>query len=110
VTTSGVSLGILERCVCGAGAEVAEGQAAQPKIPIEEKKTFSWNQGMRDTVEVAPQMPQTRLINVCDWEADFFELFDEQRRNPSVDLLVRAYHNRVINREPDKLFETPASS
>jgi hypothetical protein len=50
-------------------------------------------------------MPQTRLINVCDREADFFELFDEQRRNPCVDLLVRANHNRVITDEPFKLFE-----
>src|SRR5207244_10625413 len=36
---------------------------------------------------------------------DFFELFDEQRRNPCVDLLVRANHNRVITEDPFKLFE-----
>jgi hypothetical protein len=29
-----------------------------------------------------------------DREADFFELFDEQRRHPRVDLLVRAKHDR----------------
>ena len=56
-------------------------------------------------MDLAPQMPQTRLINVCDREADFFELFDEQRRNPCVDLLVRANHNRGITDEPFKLFE-----
>ena len=39
-----------------------------------------------------------------DREADFFELFDEQRRNPSVDLLVRAKHNRSTTEE-SKLFE-----
>ncbi len=39
--------------------------------------------GLRDTVEVAAQMPQTRLVNVCDREADSFELFEEQLRNPS---------------------------
>jgi len=56
-------------------------------------------------------MPQTQLVDVCDREADFFELFDEQRRNPGVDLLVRASHNRNIKQEPFKLFtavrETP---
>ena len=34
------------------------------------------------------EIPQTRLVDVCDREADFFELFDEQRRNTGVDLLV----------------------
>jgi hypothetical protein len=32
-----------------------------------------------------------------DREADFFELFDEQRRRAKVDLLVRAKHDRVTN-------------
>lgn len=73
-------------------------------IPIEEKDTFCWIEGLRDTMGMAAEMPQTRLINVCDREADFFELFDEQRRNPCVDLLVRANHNRLITEEPFKLF------
>lgn len=49
-------------------------------------------------------MPQTRLIDVCDREADFFELFDEQRQNPRVELLVRAKHDRNLDEEPFKLF------
>ena len=50
-------------------------------------------------------MLQTRLVHVCDREADFFELFDEQRRNRCVELLVRAKHNRNTSEEPFKLFE-----
>ena len=49
-------------------------------------------------------MPQTQLVNVCDREADFFELFDEQRRSTSVELLIRAQHDRNISEEPFKLF------
>jgi hypothetical protein len=49
-------------------------------------------------------MLHTRLIDVCDREADFFEMFDEQRQNPCVDLLVRAKYNRNITEEPFKLF------
>ena len=64
-------------------------------------------------MEVAATMPQTRLINVGDREADFFELsaqelkalFDEQRNHPCVDLLVRAQHDRGVIGEPFKLFE-----
>jgi hypothetical protein len=51
-------------------------------------------------------LPQTRLVHVCDREADFFELFDEQRRNRCVELLVRAKHNRNTPEEPFKMFET----
>jgi len=74
-------------------------------IPIEEKKTFVWIEHHRDLVALAAEMPQTRLIDVCDREADFFEMFDEQRKNPCVELLVRAKYNRNITEEPFKLFD-----
>jgi hypothetical protein len=41
-------------------------------------------------------MPHTRLIDVCDREADVYELFDEQRQSGRVHLLVRGKHDRVI--------------
>jgi hypothetical protein len=105
VAPNGLPLGVL-RAQCEAPAlKSPEDQRPSYAIPIEEKDTFFWIEGLRDTREVAAQMPQTRLINVCDREADFFELFEEQRRDPSVDLLVRANHNRVIMEEPFKLFE-----
>ena len=52
---------------------------------------------------MARQLPDTRLVCVMDREADFFELFDEQRNTAGnyagkssgrVDLLVRAKHDR----------------
>ena len=49
---------------------------------------------------------KTRVIYVCDREADCFELFDHQRRHPRVDLLVRAMHDRVLESRPSKLFAT----
>ena len=57
-----------------------------------------------------------------DREADFFEIFDDQRRNSSrVDLLVRAQHNRktmgenklfhaVADTDPDNHKDSPAKS
>jgi hypothetical protein len=73
-------------------------------IPIEEKKTFVWIEHYRELIEVSAHMPHTRLINICDREADFFEMFDEQRKSPRVELLVRAKYNRNITKEPFKLF------
>ena len=105
VTTAGLPLGVMR----------AECSAPQPRnmddnrrireILIEEKKTFSWIVGMRDCMSLKAQMPHTKLINVLDREADFIELFDDQRCNCSkVDLLVRAQHDRNTTGK-HKLFE-----
>jgi hypothetical protein len=105
ISTDGLPLGVLR----------AQGLAPEPKapadkrpafaIPIEEKKTFPWIEHHREMAAVAADMPHTRLIDVCDREADFFEMFDEQRRDRSVELLVRAKHNRNITEDPFKLWE-----
>ena len=79
-------------------------QRKPSKIPIEEKKTFVWIEHHRDLVDLAATMPQTQLVNVGDREADFFELFDEQRHSPCVDLLIRAQHDRTLSEAPFKLF------
>jgi hypothetical protein len=105
VAPNGLPLGVLRAACTAPQLKSPEDKRPSYAIPIEEKDTFCWIEGLRDTMEVAAEMPQTRVINVCDREADFFELFDEQRRNPCVDLLVRANHNRVITDEPFKLFE-----
>jgi hypothetical protein len=105
VASNGLPLGVL-RAQCVA-PQLKSPNEERPSwaIPIAEKETFCWIEALRDTMDVAAEMPQTRLINVCDREADFFEMFEEQRRNPGVDLLVRANHNRGITSEPFKLFE-----
>ena len=83
------------RAQCWAPTPAApEKSRPKRKIPIEEKETYCWIKALRDCREVAEQLPQTRLVCVLDREADFYELFDEQRHNPGVDLLVRAQYNR----------------
>lgn len=103
LATNGLPLGVL-------GAQcIARGKAPEDKrhtgaVAREEKKSFVWIEHHRDLVELAAQMPATRLIDVCDREADFFALFDEQRQDPRVELLVRAKHNRKLKEQPFKLF------
>jgi hypothetical protein len=105
LSPNGLPLGVLRvQCLAPESKSPKEERPAFA-IPIEEKKTFTWIEHHRDMVEWAAEMPHTRLIDVCDREADFFELFDEQRRNPCVELLVRAKYNRNIPEEPFKLFE-----
>jgi hypothetical protein len=100
VSTEGVPLGVLDAQCSAPIARPQHDERAACDIPIDEKKTYSWIQGLRGCVEVARQLPDTRVVCVMDREADFFELFDEQRNIASkssarVDLLVRAKHDRA---------------
>lgn len=102
VTTTGLPLGVL-RVDCpkpqpkppkvrGRNGTLTDPPGYQ--IPIEQKKTFSWIEGVRDLNGIARQTPGTRIVSVMDREADFFELFDEWRQDPRIDLLVRAMYDR----------------
>ncbi|MSQ73643.1 MAG: hypothetical protein EXR27_20565 [Betaproteobacteria bacterium] len=59
---------------------------------------------MRECVKLTKELAQTRQVCMMDREADFFELFDEQRKTGKVDLLVRAKHDRVMPGEA-RLFD-----
>jgi hypothetical protein len=105
VASNGLPLGVLLAQCIAPESKSPEEERPSYAIPIEEKNTFVWIEHHRDMVETAAEMPHTQLIDVCDREADFFELFDEQRKNPQVELLVRAQYNRSVTEEPFKLFE-----
>ena len=103
VNQAGLPLGVL-RGNFSAPAFKGEKKCSK-KMPVEEKKTFNWIEGLRDTMEIKARIPHTSLINILDREGDFFELFDEQRTHCSkVDLLVRAKHNRNLS-DDEKLFD-----
>jgi hypothetical protein len=104
IAPNGLPLGVLKAQCIAPEPRSPDDKRKPSKIPIEEKKTFVWIEHYRDLVDLAATMPQTQLVNVCDREADFFELFDEQRRNPRVELLIRAQHDRNLSEEPFKLF------
>lgn len=104
VTSNGLPLGVLKAQCLAPKPKSADDKRKPSQIPVEEKKTFVWIEHHRDLVTLAGTMPQTRLVDVCDREADFFELFDEQRTNPCVDVLIRAQHDRNLKEAPFKLF------
>jgi hypothetical protein len=100
VTTEGLPLGVLDARCEAPPTRADDDERLSSDIPIEDKKTFGWIQGLRQCEQAAAQMPDTRLVSVMDREADFFELFEAQRRRDKVDLLVRAKHDRITG---DKL-------
>jgi len=110
VTTEGLPLGILRSECTAPKLKLKDDNRPVSSIPIEEKKTFCWIEGVRDCMDLKARMPRTSLINVMDREGDFFEMFDDQRENSSsVNLLVRAKHNRSTTGEY-KLFEAVRQS
>jgi len=109
VNSDGLPLGILRAECCAREAKSKEDKRPPASIPIEEKNTYSWIQSLRDCMNISREMPHTKVISVTDREADFYELFKEHRKNPCVDLLVRAKHNRAI-KGGDKLFNAVKES
>jgi hypothetical protein len=110
VNEEGLPLGVLSaRCSAPTG-RAKQDERPRTKVPIEEKETYCWVQAMRDCEIVAAQMLHTRLVQIMDREADFFELFDEWRNGSSrTHLLVRAKHNRRTS-TGQKLFDIVRAS
>ena len=99
VTDTGLPLGLLR---LGFDPVVKRPAAAEAR-----RKTLRWLDGFTDIAQGVREVGgRTRVISVCDREADVFELFDAQRRSPRVDLLVRAKHDRVLGKGKPKLFAT----
>ena len=96
VNPDGVPLGVLR-----AGFDAPpppDPEATGPKAR-EEKKSWRWVEGLRDCAHAAHSLPNTRVVCTMDREADFLDLFVEQREHaPHVELLVRAKVNRVLGK------------
>lgn len=93
-TLAGLPLGVISQHLW-ARAETAQQLTpeARRKLPIEEKESYKWLVGLRESVQHTPA--QTQLITVGDSEADLFELFQEAR-HLKTDLLIRAGQNRCV--------------
>ena len=101
VNGKGIPLGIVDvRC----RTPQDDTPKTTPSTPIEEKKSYDWVAGLHSCMDLAAQLPDTRITCVMDREADFFELFDAHRDNACVDLLIRASHNRITT-TGEKLFD-----
>ena len=99
LTTEGLPLGVSSAQCSAPTPKPKDDLRPSHAIPIEEKKTFAWIKGLRECNDLAAELPDTRQVCVMDREADFYELFDEQRRSCGVELLVRAKHDRATSEE-----------
>lgn len=77
----------------------AEKRKKRKTVPIEQKESQRWIEGLRQAREIAQEMPQTRCICIADSEADIYELFAEPRGTVPVDWLIRACQDRALEPE-----------
>ncbi len=106
-STQGTPLGFLDvQCWARDAADFGK-KAKRHRVPIEEKESFKWLKSFRAVAAAQARCPHTTLVSVGDREADLYELFAEAAARPGQPkLLVRAEHNRRLQDEQQRLWET----
>jgi Transposase DNA-binding len=90
----GLPLGLLSQQIWSRDEQAKQMTATERrKLPIEEKESNKWLVALSESVKHKPE--QTKLVTVCDAEADLFELFNHARQLET-DLLIRAAQNRAL--------------
>lgn len=77
----------------------AEKRKEDWKLPIEQKESIRWLEGVRAALATAKECPQTQCICVADSEADIYELFMEPRtvdETRELEIVVRACRERSV--------------
>ena len=98
VSTSREPLGVLDAWMWA--RELKDKDASRPGV----KESVRWVEGYERLAEMAPQLPDTRLVYLADREADIMALMVKaQGSGTPVDWLVRPQHNRAL-KGGDKLW------
>ena len=70
-------------------------KAAKKKLPLEQKESFRWFEGIRETQKLAEQCPETLCVSLSDSEGDIYDLFAEGRTTENFHWIVRACQDRM---------------
>lgn len=93
VSSDGLPLGLLDQITWTRDRNSVQ-EAKKEHLDIAERESFKWIQSLLNTVKHSSE--ETKIVTVCDREADIYEFFDEaEKLNASI--LVRCKHNRNID-------------
>jgi hypothetical protein len=107
MTVQGVPLGFVDAQCWARDPQEFGKKAKRAALPIEDKESWRWIKSYQAVAAVQRRNPQVQLVSVGDREADIYELFEEALREPGgPKLLVRAKHDRKVQDEQERLFET----
>ena len=106
ITPAGQPLGFLHNAFCSRQERGL--RATRHKRALAQKESRKWIESLEACQALAPRCAKTRLVNVADREADFYELFVQAANVPSesrVELLVRARHDRKLEDQDRTLWQ-----
>ena len=96
-TLEGVPLGFLDAQVWVRAPEEFGKKHTRKQRPIEDKESYKWLQSFQACQQVQAQLPDTRIINVGDREADIYELMALARSEAGhPHLLIRVTQDRRV--------------
>lgn len=95
VSPEGLPLGILGLKTWIRPPEQIGKKHRRKRLPVTEKESVKWLEGLTQLGTLKERCPHTRLVAVCDREADIYELFVAERP-AGVDWLVRAAWDRGV--------------
>ena len=111
LTTKGLPLGFLDAQCWARDPEEFGKKAQRHALPIEKKESYRWLKSYQAVAAVQRRNPQVTLVSMGDREADIYELFAEAAKEPmGPKLLVRARHDRALDREETRLFARAAEA
>ena len=101
ITPDGLPLGLLDQKIHSRPPLPEEVKKLKKRshniaLPIEEKESLKWVDSLRNSNNLG--LKNTKVVTVCDREADIYDLFEVAcRENSSV--LIRARQDRTVNKK-----------
>lgn len=86
-----------------------------PSLPIEQKESYRWVEGMRQAHALAQRLPDKEVFSVCDREGDIYEVLQEcsqlgSENGAHAHLLVRANYDRCVQALHGERADEPSNS
>jgi len=101
----GTALGIMQAAMWTRDPAKVGIAAKRRDRAFQNKESYRWLSSFQESIRVAKLLPGSRVINIADREGDIYELFAEAANHPNVGVLVRARHDRQLERGQTKLWD-----
>lgn len=102
MTVKGLPLGLLTQEIWARDEGDKGCSNRRKEIPIEEKESYKWLKALDKTEDLRPA--STRVVTICDREADIYEFFDKAKERKA-EVVVRAAQDRKLTGEMGKLWD-----
>ncbi len=113
LTPWGQPLGLLHaQAWARSGRTFGRSSNERNRTPRAQKESQKWVDSLSACQALAPQCPDTTLVNLADREGDLYDLFVQAlapTEGPRVHLLVRAQHNRQVAHPQQSLWDLLAA-